>query len=135
MANKNTTTNAEGTCTAQVQIRPVESSYEAGSWARVEAIATFRFGGRSVSIREERGTAAVGHRLAALALESTPEAERWVVSTELVTSYAEVAITKVALELADGTAAEMQRARDFLTGLVANARRPGQGLLASTNKR
>jgi hypothetical protein len=136
MPNTKHTERAGLAYTMDIEVRPVASSYEAGSWSRVEAVVTFRFGGRSVSIREERGAAAAGHRLAALALEAAPVEERWVTSTELVTSYADTSVTKVALELADGTPSEMERARDFLTGLVANARRPGgQGLLASTNKR
>ena len=118
--------------TTDIEIRPIESSYEAGSWARVDGIVTCRFG-TSVTSREERGVAAAGHRLAALALEATPAEERWVISTELVTSYANVSVAKVALELSDGTVAEMERAKAFFTALMANARRPG-GPLASTNK-
>jgi hypothetical protein len=115
---------------AEVEIRPVESAYETGSWSRVEAILTLRFS-RSVGIREERGVAAAGHYLAALALDSTPPEERWAISTELITSYRDIAVAKVALELAQGSAAEMERAVTFLTGLAAIARRPrGPGLLA-----
>jgi hypothetical protein len=134
MPNTKHTESAGLACTMDIEVRPVASAYEAGSWWRVEALMTFRFGGRSVSIHQGRGVAAAGLRLAALALEATPVEERWVVATELVESHADVAVTKVTLELADGTAAEMQRARDFLTGLMANARRGGQGLLPSAAK-
>ena len=132
MPRTNHTEGAGRACTTNIEIRPVESSYEAGSWARVDGIVTCRFG-TSVTACEERGVAAAGHRLAALALEATPLEERWVVSTELVTSYANVSVTKLSLELADGTVAEMERAKAFFTALMANARRPG-GPLASANQ-
>lgn len=104
----------------KVEIREVPSQYRPdGFFSQVEARITWCFNGTSVTALEERSAAAVGHRLVANLLEATPPTEGWCLSTEVVTSYRDITVVKVAIELADGGAGEMERAKALLTEITA----------------
>ena len=107
----------------KIEIRAVPSQYRPeGFYSQVEARITWCFNGTRVTQLEERSAAAVGHRLVADALEATPPTEGWCLSTEVVTSYRDLTVVKVAIELADGGADEMERAKALLTEITAQLR-------------
>lgn len=104
----------------KIEIRTTPSEYREGSWSRVAAIITFRLHGTQVSSLEERSALAVAHRVAADLLEAMPPDGAWCSpAAEVVTSYRDIAVVKVELELCDGTAAEAERARALLAQVTA----------------
>jgi hypothetical protein len=101
-----------------VSVKPIESQYSEGSWSGVRATLTYKFAGAL----DERGVLATGHRILADALDATPAAERWNLSVEVSGSYRDVVMLRLAVELADGSPAEMERAQKFLTNQTARAK-------------
>jgi hypothetical protein len=94
----------------KIEVKGIPSQYTEGSWSSASAKLRWAFRSTAVTVWEERSALAVGHQLVADVLEATPPSERWNVSTELVTSYRNVVEIRLSIELAEGTAAEMERA-------------------------
>ena len=103
---------------SRTEVRATESEYTAGYWSKVVADLQFTFPARITHV-DERSANAIGHRLIADLLETSPADEHWCLSTEVTGSYRDIVQVRIAIELTNGDDDEMARAKAVLTEMTA----------------